>query len=401
MSVHALRDDWLMSMGPSLAVAPSAWPQALADIAAAIASAKGIAAPAGGQESDAAKAIAAALQSGERKAVLLGNAAARHPEAATIERLGRWIAEQTGASFGWLVDGANAVGAQLVGAAPQGSGASAAQMLGASAPLKACVLLNVEPMFDAGNGPAAVAALSQAEMVVSMTSFKPHPGDDLADVLLPIAPFTETSGTFVNAEGRVQGFHGVVKPQGDARPAWKVLRVLGNLLGLTGFAFETSEQVRDEALGDVATIAARLTAVPASANESTSSALPAAVAAGTLERIADVPIYAADAIVRRASSLQLTADARPPVVGVPSELAAEHGIVDGSLVRVTQASASVVLPAHVDASLASNVVRVAAGHPLTAPLGAMFGAVELSVVAAPAEASSRSSAAVPPHAAAH
>ena len=92
-------------------------------------------------------------------------------------------------------------------------------------------------------------------MVVALTPFR-SAGDDVADVLLPIAPFTETSGTFVNAEGRVQSFHGVVKPLGEARPAWKVLRVLGNLLGLAGFEFESSEEVRDEALGDVATIAA-------------------------------------------------------------------------------------------------------------------------------------------------
>ena len=203
-----------------------------------------------------------------------------------------------------------------------------------------------------------------AEMVVSLTSFKPHAGDDVADVLLPIAPFTETSGTFVNAEGRVQSFHGAVKAFAETRPAWKVLRVLGNLLGLGGFGFETSEEVRAEALGDEATIARRL-AAPA-AREGGRIALPANPAdGGALERIADVPIYASDPIVRRAPALQLTADARPPVAGIPSELAAERGIVDGTLVRVSSEQGSVVLAARVDASLASNVLRVAAAHPLT------------------------------------
>ena len=377
MSLHALRDDWLMSMGASLAVAPSGWPQALADIAAHVATAKGVAGPAQGGQSDDAKAIATALLSGERKAVLLGNAAAQHPDAATIEQLARWIAEQTGASFGWLVEGGNAVGAQLVGAMPGEGSASAARMLGSESPLKACVLMNVEPGLDAADGVAALAALSKAEMVVSLTSFKPAPGDDLADVLLPIVPFTETSGTFVNAEGRVQSFHGVVKPLGEARPAWKVLRVIGNLLGLPGFAFETSEAVRAEALGDVAAIPARLSA-PGNA-ASVAPVIRARETGAALERIADVPIYSSDAIVRRASSLQLTADARPPTVGVPSELAAERGIVDGTLVRITQAGASIVLPARIDPSLASNVLRVPAAHPLTAPLGAMFGRLELSV----------------------
>ena len=382
MSVHALRDDWLMPMGPSIAAAPSAWAETLASIASALATAKGVAAPVDVLASDETKAIAAALQSGERKAVLLGNSAAQHPDAAQLERLGRWIAEQTGASFGWLVDGANGVGAQLVGARPRADGANAAQMLGADAPLKACILLNVEPLLDSADPPAAVAALARAEMVVALTSFKPL--DDVADVLLPIAPFTETSGTFVNAEGRVQGFHGVVKALGDARPAWKVLRVLGNLLGLAGFAFETSDEVRDEALGDVATILARLEA-PGSfaALRMTVASHPerSVGSAVRLERIADVPIYSTDAIVRRAPALQLTADARSPVAGVPSELAAELGIVDGSLVRVHQGAASVVLPARVDPSLAANVIRVAAAHPLTAALGPMFGTLRLEVVA--------------------
>ena len=377
MSLHALRDEWLMPMGASLAVAPSAWPQALADIAGYVATAKGVGAPSQGGQSDDAKAIATALMSGERKAVLLGNAAAQHPESAAIERLSRWIAEQTGATFGWLVDGGNAVGAQLVGAMPGEGGASAATMLRSESPLKACLLMNVEPGLDAADGTAAIAALSGAEMVVSLTSFKPAPGDDLADVLLPVVPFTETSGTFVNAEGRVQSFHGVVKPLGDARPAWKVLRVLGNLLGLAGFAFETSEEVRAEALGDVTTIPSRLAAPAATATAPL--AVGSAAAATALERIADVPIYATDAIVRRASALQMTADARPPTVGVPSELAAERGIVDGTLVRVSQGGASVVLPARIDASLASNVLRIATAHPLTSSLGAMFGDVHLSV----------------------
>ena len=383
MSVHALRDDWLMPMGPSAAVAPSEWLRLLEEIGSLLAADAG---SNSGEASDEARAIASALQNGERKAVLLGNAAAQHPDAAAIEQAARAIATATGASFGWLVDGGNAVGAQLVGAMPKAGGADAATMLGMASPLKAFVLLQVEPGLDAADPVAANAALGRAEMVVSLTSFKPMPGDDSADVLLPVAPFTETSGTFVNAEGRVQSFHGVVKPLGEARPAWKVLRVLGNLLGLSGFAFETSEEVRAEALGDVAGIASTLAAVRSfaslrmtSSGRSAKSGHPERSEGSRLERIADVSIYSTDNIVRRASSLQLTADARPPSVGIPSELAAERGIVDGTLVRITQGGASVVLAARVDPSLASNVVRVASGHPLTAALGPMFGPLDISV----------------------
>ena len=395
MSLHALRDDWLMPMASSIAVAPSAWLDALADIATQVAGAKSIALPegvaAGRTPGDDAKAIATSLASGERKAVLLGQSAAQHPQAAAIESLARWIAEQTGATFGWLGDGGNALGAQLVDARPGEGGQSAAQMLAPASSIKAFVLLHAEPLFDAADGVAAAEALKRAEMVVSLTSFKPAPGDNLADVLLPIAPFTETSGTFVNAEGRVQSFHGVVKPKGDARPAWKVLRVLGNLLGLAGFAFETSDEVRAEALGDAEALEARLRA-PAAPVAGAMSQVPSS--AGGLERIADVPIYATDAIVRRSSALQLTADARPPIVGVPSELAAERGIVDGTLVRVTQGGASVVLPARVDPSLASNAIRVPAGHPLTSALGPMFGRIEIALAdATPAAGVAAASAA--------
>jgi len=167
-----------------------------------------------------------------------------------------------------------------------------------------------------------------------------------------------------------------------------VLRVLGNLLGLPGFGFETSEEVKAEALGDLATLAERLAVMATATTQATASATIAAHAAtttGALERIADVPIYATDAIVRRASALQMTADARPPTIGVPAELAAEHGIVEGTRVRVSSSAGSVTLPAHVDASLAANVIRVPAGHASTAALGPMFGALELSVEAVAVE----------------
>lgn len=366
-SLHALADDWLMPMGTRLVVAPSAWVQSLADIAAAVAAAKGVPAPAAGNAGAEAKAIADSLLSGERKAVLLGNAAAQHPQAASLLSLANWIAAQTGAAVGYLTEAANTVGAQLVNAQPGAGGLNAGQMLG-SGSLKAALLLDVEPAFDAADPSAAKAALEKAEMVVVMSAFKSAAVLDVADVLLPVAPFTETSGSFVNAEGRLQSFHGVVKPLGETRPAWKVLRVLGNMLGLAGFGYETSEQVRAEALGDGSNIAARL-------DNSGSAPVAAAAASAGLQRIADVPIYSADSLVRRAPALQHTADARPPVVSLPAALWQQLGLAAGDRVRVSQGAASAVLPAQLDATLAAGTVRVPAGHPDTATLGAAFGAV--------------------------
>ncbi len=363
-SLHAVHDDWAMPVATQITAAPSAWVQALADVAAAVAAAKGVQAPVQGQANEAAQAVAKGLLSGEHKAVLLGNAAAQHPQAAALLSLANWIAEQTGATVGYLTEAANTVGAQLVGALPKNGGLNAGQML--SQPLKAYLLLNLEPALDSANAALAMQTLKNAGMVVALSPFK-NVALDVADVLLPISPFSETAGTFVNAEGRVQSFHGVVKPLGETRPAWKVLRVLGNLLGLQGFNQETADEVRAEALGDATTVASRLS--------NRAGAVAQAAAAGQgLERVADVPIYHADPLVRRSPSLQLTADAKnAPFVSLSASLWDQLGLQPGGSVRVSQGGASAVLPARVNASLAANAVRVPAGHPATATLGAMFG----------------------------
>jgi NADH-quinone oxidoreductase subunit G len=371
--LHALDDNWAMPLGTHLSAAPSTWPQALADVAAAVAAHKGIAAPLPGTAHEAATAIAASLLGAERKALLLGNSAAQHPQASQLLALAQWIAEHTGASVGYLGEAANSVGAQLVGALPGAGGLNAGQML--SQGMKALLLLNVEPELDAANPSAAGAALQRSGLVVALTAFKDAMVEN-ADVLLPIAPFTETAGSFINAEGRLQAFTGVVPPLGETRPAWKVLRVLGNLLGLSGFQQDNAEQVRAEAIGDPSALAARL--------DNRAAALPSSLAApaGAFERIADVPIYAADALVRRAESLQLTADARAPVASLPSALWAELGLKAGEAVRLTmqgqQAEHVLLIAAVEDPSLAPGVVRVPTGHADTAVLGAMFGAVNVT-----------------------
>jgi NADH-quinone oxidoreductase subunit G len=366
-SIHAVQDDWAMPAASAITVAPSGWVAALASVAASVAAAKGVAAPAAAQSDKASDAIAASLLSGERKAVLLGNAAAQHPQAASLLSLANWIAEQTGATVGYLTEAANTVGAQLVNALPGEGGLNAGEMLGGK--LKAALLLNVEPAYDTANPRAAVAALQSAEMVVALTPFRTA-ATEVADVLLPIAPFSETSGTFVNAEGRVQSFHGVVRPLGETRPAWKVLRVLGNMLGLPGFAFETSEEVRGEALqGD-----------PASRLSNRTSFTPEVTPASTddLERVADVAIYGSDPLVRRATSLQLTADAKPPFVSVSTAVWSRLDLSQGASLRVKQGEAEAILPAQLDATLAPNAVRVPAGRAETASLGAMFGPISVA-----------------------
>ena len=304
----ATADAWAMPVANSILDAPEAWVQVLADVAAAIALEMGIAAPAAGQVTDAATAMARSLLGGERKAILLGNAAAHHANAASLLALANWIGLQTGATVGYLTEAANTVGAQLAGALPGDRGLNAGQMLDGK--LKAVLLLNNEPEFDSAAGIKAKASFNAARMVVTLNPFKANMS--FSDVLLPIAPFTETSGTFVNAEGRVQGFHAVVKPLGETRPAWKVLRVLANLLDLPGFDFESAPDVLKQIPGADATY------VPADQLGNAGNEAIALSAAGPAPAVAS--IYQLDGLVRRATSLQLTADARN--VSSPEEVSA-------------------------------------------------------------------------------
>ncbi|WP_322080023.1 NADH-quinone oxidoreductase subunit NuoG [Burkholderia cenocepacia] len=366
--LHATGDDSLIPTAQRIVAAPSAWLDELAGIAAAVAQLRGVALPdalAGVAASPAAQAVAQSLANGERRAVLLGNVAVRHPQFAKLHAVAQWIADNTGATFGFLTEAANTVGAHVVGALPGEGGLNAREAF--AQPRKGYVLLNVEPEFDTADPAQALAALNQAEMVVVMSPFK-H-GLDYADVLLPVAPFTETAGTFVNAEGTVQSFNGVVRPLGDTRPAWKVLRVLGSLLGLPNFEYETAEEVRVAALGD-AGVAGRL-----SNQTSVAPARAAANAAnGGFERLADVPIYHADALVRRAGALHLTAAAKAAnVAALPAALFDKLGLKEGDAVRVRQGERAVQLPAVRDANLAETVVRVSAATPAGAALGSLSG----------------------------
>jgi NADH-quinone oxidoreductase subunit G len=299
--------------------------------------------------------MAASLAQGERKAVLLGNLAAQHPQAALMQSYAARIAELTGASFGFLGEAANSVGGYLAGAWPQGKGLDAQAML--SSPRKAYLVLHAEPQFDCADPRQALAALRGAEMVVAMTPFRGE-AESYATVLLPIAPFTETAGTFVNGEGRAQSFNGVVRPLGESRPAWKVLRALGSMLGYCGFEQDSPEAVRDEAIGVPGSdLSAKLS------NSVTVSARPAAASAD-LERVAEVPIYFSDALVRRAPAR------KTPRAAMHGELFTRLGLREGDRVRIAQGGGQAVLAAARDDALPANVLRVPAAHESTAALGA-------------------------------
>jgi NADH-quinone oxidoreductase subunit G len=300
--VNSRVHDWALPVANTLVAESGVWVQALAQVAASVAREKGVTSPWQVNTSVESDAIARSLLGGERKAVLLGNAAAHHAFAASLLAVAQWIAEQTAASVGYLTEAANTVGAQWVGALPGAQGQHAGQMLAGG--LKAVLLLNNEPAFDSAAG---VAGLQGAEMVVSFNPFQANM--DVADVLLPIAPWTETPGSFVNAEGLLQSFYAVARPLGDTRPAWKVLRVLGNLLALPGFNQETAQDVLAEVLAQRG-LAGQTAPLQLPANVLNNTTSVAADLSPVQGQPAQASIYQLDGVVRRAPSLQLTADAR-------------------------------------------------------------------------------------------
>ena len=381
--VHVANDELLMKVANIAVVPPSAFTVTLAAIMQALADIKGV--PIDQSLANLAKsatvavsaeilAIANSLAGAEKTAVLLGNLAQHHPDYAALHALAQEIARLSGGgTVGFLGEAANSVGAEVIGATPGAEGLCAQGMV--TNPRKAYIVVGVEPELDCYDPRATIAALKAAEMVVSLSAFK---GDiaSYATVALPIAPFTETAGTFVNTEGTVQSFNGVVKPLGEARPAWKALRVLGNLLGLEGFEQDSVDAIRKEIAPDLQVLV--------------NSKLGNAISGVTVhiktpsvgfERIGEVPIYAADALVRRAASLQKTADAKNARrLFIASDVAGKIGITDGVDVRVTQGASSVALQAKVDTRLASGCVRIAAALHETASLGPMFGMVTLEKI---------------------
>jgi NADH-quinone oxidoreductase subunit G len=326
--LHSVDDDWLMPVASKKVVPPS---ELLNGIH-------------GFEE---------ILKSGKNAAVLIGNYAQQHPQAAQIHA----AAQALGVKVGFIGEAANSVGGYVAGL-PTANVDAILQK-------KALVLLNVEPQLDLANP----QALGKPELVVLLTPWK-H-SLDIADVLLPITPFTECAGTFVNIEGRAQSFYATVNALGEARPGWKVLRVLGSLLGRPDFSFDSIEQVRAACL-EGGELASRLS------NRVGAISTSVSLASQGIQRIADVPIYFADPLVRRSPPLQKTRDARPPKAWMNSRLLEKLGIAAGHQILV-QGNAK--LEAARDDGIPDDCVRIAAAHPSTAAIGPMFGTVTLEALA--------------------
>jgi NADH-quinone oxidoreductase subunit G len=334
--LHSVADDWLMPLASRKVVRPS-------EIAGAIA---------GFRE---------ALAGGKNAAVLIGAWAEQHPQAAQIHA----AAQALGVTVGFVGEAANSVGGYIAGLPVGGNVADVLKK-------RAIIVLGAEPELDCADPQAAMAALKSAEFVVQLSPWKT--GLDYANAILPITPFTEASGTFVNIEGRAQSFYATVNALGEARPGWKVLRVIGSLLRRRGMELDTIDDVRRACLGDK-DLPALLS------NRADGAASGATPRAGGTERIADVPMYFADPLVRRSPPLQRTKEAQPPRAWMNSRMLARLGVAAGQPVAVKQGTGEARLMAALDDRLPDDCVRVSAAHPMTAMLGPMFGAVTVEKAA--------------------
>lgn len=357
--IDSYGEDPLFPVAARLTVAPSELANTVEAVAKAVAAQK---AGATADMNDPVQALAAQVVGGSKPAVFLGNAAVAAPDASQIAAKAQELADAYGATLGFLTAGANTVGAYIVGAVAQGAGLSAKQMV--ENQLKAYLVLNAEPRFDMDNGFTAEKTLSNA-FSVAFTAYK-SAAASWAKVMLPVATFAETSGTFINAEGRVQSFKGVVPSKGQARPAWKVLRVLGNVLHFNGFEQESSEQVRDEVIGSGihAKLNNKVTVLGQEVRR-------AAVSTG-LERVAEVAIYRTDAIVRRAESLQATEISRTPKARVNATTLSSLQVADGDKVKVKSATGEGEFVVALDNQLADNTIRLAQGFEETVALGSAY-----------------------------
>ena len=384
MFVNPIDYEFLFDVHAKVVVPPSQMVTSLAAIAACFPGAAVTdavkAAISNAKPDDTHRAMAQALQQADRATVLLGNIAPAHPQFSTIKALAGVIATASGAVLGILTDGGNGAGGWLAGVLPhRGPAGSESASAGLDAhamladPRKGYLLFGVEAAHDCANPAQAAKALAAADFVVCATAFASDTIKAQADVLLPVSPFTETSGTYVNTEGRWQSFAGVASPTGDSRPGWKVMRVLGNQLGLDGFEQQGSEEIRDALQQQVGEVVLD--------NSQAAGAVAATATFDGLERVGEVAINAVDALVRRAPALQATPDTVvSELVRLNAVQAEKSGVRDGYTVTVSQGDASVTMDIEISERVPDGCLWVQSGTQAAASLGAAFGPIGIERV---------------------
>lgn len=315
--------------------------------------------------------IAECLANAENASVLIGNYGFMHPQSSHLRLLADQVARLSGAKLGFLPDG-NSAGAWLAGCVPhRGPQGNKSNITGLDAycmikePLKAYMLMGLEPELDIPDGGRTRVALKQADFVAMLSIFKPGEGSLAmaeSDALLPIAPFTETDGAYVNCEGRVQSFVPVTRSLGDSRPGWKVLRVLANVFDIDGFEFQNLHDVRAE-MGDVDTADSMALRDPVCPENLGGKVVH-------LCRVAEVPVYSVDAIVRRSPALQATHDNPGPGLRISKASAEQFDLKEGDRVRARMLEGDAELDVVIDDRIPSGCAWMPVGFLETSTLGA-------------------------------
>lgn len=322
--------------------------------------------------------IAKSLKDAERPVVLLGNTAVIHPNYAILRALASCIAKATGAKLGYLPEGGNTAGAWLAGCVPhRGAGGAAMEKAGLNAAemleaqLQVFILMGVEPRYEQINSAQAREQINNATTIILSTHLSKHAVDH-ADIVLPSAAFSETAGTFVNATGAWQMFSGAAAPPGEGRPAWKILRVLGTELGLDGFGYNDVVGVRDELkeLCREIQLGNDYTVQEINIPEQTTSGK-------SLLRCGDLPAYKSDMLVRRARSLQKTADAQQNVVTLNGADLKTLGLAEDAVVNLEQEGATVMLSVKRDDGIPAGCAWLPIGSIDLAGFGSLFEPVTL------------------------
>ena len=382
-SLNSQQYDFHFTSHYTWSLAPQQWLTALAEIAKCSDSLDDLSAKLksivnNAAVSEDAKVIYNSLKNGQQSSIMFGAIAEGHPQASALRALSNFIAQATNSNFGMLAQSGNTVGAWLSGVLPHrlpaggintDAGLNVSEMLGA--PRRAYVLFNLEPEFDFANSPAALEAMQVADFVVVFTPFNNEQIQQYADVILPIATFAETDGTFVNTTGHWQSIGKAVSAPGEARPAWKVLRVLANKLGFDDMQYQTSEQIRDELkqlFSDQIDFTSHL-------KDFNHVNLKSDV--NKMHRISDMPIYAVDNVVRRAASLQKAVADQEKHVAMSAVQAKQLGLLNEQVVRVVQGKQEVTLPLRIVENMSDNCVWVQKSATQTDALGEAIAPVEI------------------------
>jgi len=318
------------------------------------------------------------LKDAEKSVVMLGSMAQSMPHYAAMRMLASWIAKTTGSTLSYLTPGANSSGAFLSGLLPHrtadnnsSDGLNTQAMLAEG--LKAYILYGIEPDLDIDNPVQANKALSNAEFVVSLSCYETDAIKSYSNVILPIAAMTESSGTLINIDGHCQNFNAVSKAAGHSKPGWKVLRVMGNLFNLSGFDYQSSEEVNNEFKSTLngGSVNELNTLCEWSCPENSSAQ------GHDIQRIAELAIYKVDGVTRRSTALQKTQDGQVDFAKINHALAKKLKLDDGQLVTAKQNGHSAEITISIDDRISDNSVYLPAGIDAAASLGGGFDSIEL------------------------